>query len=478
MDGGTHYRAAPRRGPDLPEFDTARDGHDAPIGDLDRVRLRFRDPHLEHRFRTHFANHNITNLRIGHVLGVVLWVVWGAVVRGYLEGGDRGLDLLIRYRLLIPLTVVGFALTFWSRYPRIWKWPVMAVLLTTGVTWITYVSEIQGMPADYGYVGLILIQTFAFSILRLPFALVVIFVLVTIPSYFIFALRYGDLHGIETLLAIFYLGSFALLGLIASYVLEWKIRKLFLRERQLDREHGRSDALLLNILPEAIIDKLKSRRASGDEARFVEAFGDVTVLFADAVEFTVQAAKTRADDLVAALDSFFSRCDALADRYGLEKIKTVGDAYMAVAGVPWPRADHAQAAAEMALAIVEELEGVRWPSGDPIAVRVGIASGPAVAGVIGRRKFAYDLWGDTVNLASRLESHGQPGRILASESLVSHLEEAYEFGPPMVVDLKGKGPTQARFLLGQDGTPGYEPRRATLESGTGGDGRRLADKSR
>jgi class 3 adenylate cyclase len=248
-------------------------------------------------------------------------------------------------------------------------------------------------------------------------------------------------------LLIFYLSSFTLLGLIASYVVEWKIRKLFMREQELAYERGRSDRLLLNILPQEIIDRLKSRRASDQEDRLAEEFPDVTVLFADAVEFTIQASKTPADDLVAALDEFFSRCDGLADRYGLEKIKTIGDAYMAVAGVPRPRPDHPQAAADMALAIVEELGDARWPSGDPIQVRVGIASGPAVAGVIGNRKFAYDLWGDTVNLASRLESHGHPGRILASESMVSHLQQAYQFGPPMVVDLKGKGATQARYLL-------------------------------
>jgi adenylate cyclase len=265
-------------------------------------------------------------------------------------------------------------------------------------------------------------------------------------------------------LLIFYLSSFTLLGLIASYVLEWKIRKLFMREQELAYERGRSDRLLLNILPQEIIDRLKSRPASDQEDRLAEAFPDVTVLFADAVEFTIQASKTPADDLVAALDEFFSRCDGLADRYGLEKIKTIGDAYMAAAGVPRPRPDHPQAAADMALAIVEELGDARWPSGDPIQVRVGIASGPAVAGVIGNRKFAYDLWGDTVNLASRLESHGHPGRILASESIVSHLQQAYQFGPPMVVDLKGKGATQARYLLRAELTPHVDSPHESLET--------------
>jgi class 3 adenylate cyclase len=383
---------------------------------------------------------------MGHVLGVILWIVWGAWMRNHM-GEERGLDLLFRYGLMVPLTTLGFGLTFLRSYPRFWKWAVMTLLLITGLTWIAYADEVESMPAEYGYVGLILIQTFAFSILRLPFALVAIFNLITIPFFFALGRWTGDLNGVETLLAIFFLGSFSLLGLIAAYALEWKIRKLFLRERQLDFERGRSDALLLNILPQVIIDRLKARRAAGNEERLAEAFDDVTVLFADAVGFTVQAAKTRPEDLVEALDDIFCRFDELADRHGLEKIKTVGDAYMAVAGVPTPRADHGEAATQMALAMIEELRGARWPSGDPVVVRIGMASGPAVAGVIGTRKFAYDLWGDTVNLAHRLETQAAPGRILASESVVSHLGDEYEVGSPVIIELKGRGPTPARIVV-------------------------------
>src|SRR5438876_3474643 len=337
---------------------------------LDQVTLRFRDRNLERSFRIDFARHNVANLRVGQLLGAVMWIVWGAIVRGHL-GDERGFDLLVRYGVLIPLALAGFALTFWRRYPRFWKAHAMVVLLATALTWIAYVSKVKSMPADYGYVGLILIQTFGFSILRLPFALIGVFDLLTIPAYFAFALSSSAIHGVQTLLAIFYLGSFSLLGLIASYVLEWKARTLFVRERQLDRERDRSDALLLNILPQAIVDRLKARGDAGSKDRLAEALDEVTVLFADAVGFTVEAGKTPADDLVAALDGLFSRFDALADRYGLEKIKTVGDAYMAVAGAPKPRPDHAEAAADMALAILEDLLGVRWPSGDPILVRVG-----------------------------------------------------------------------------------------------------------
>ena len=149
------------------------------------------------------------------------------------------------------------------------------------------------------------------------------------------------------------------------------------------------------------------------------------------------------------LDGVFSLFDTLVDRFGMEKIKTVGDAYMAVAGAPEPHPEHAQAAAQMALGIQETMAELRWPSGEPMRVRVGIASGPAVAGVIGHRKFAYDLWGDTVNLASRLESHGTPGRILVSVATAALLDGDYLLSEKQVIDLKGRGPTPARFLLGR-----------------------------
>src|SRR5436309_1280207 len=151
------------------------------------------------------------------------------------------------------------------------------------------------------------------------------------------------------------------------------------------------------------------------------------------------------------MDQLFRRFDEIVDRHGLEKIKTIGDAYMAVAGAPVPLANHAAAAVAAAMDMAAEAREILWPSGEPVQVRTGVASGPVVAGVIGQRKFAYDLWGDTVNLASRLQSHGEPRRILASESVAAHLEGRYEFGPPLLMDLKGKGPTEARFLLSRDG---------------------------
>lgn len=425
-------------------------------GEMSRLTLRFLDRGFEAAYRENFFRQNLTNVRAAYLLGVILWVVWGLITAPYL-GEDRGFDLTLRYGVFIPLLVVGLILSFARSFQRSWEAQVIAILLITGGTWVTYQAAIDSMPPDYGYVGLILILSVGYSLLRLRFVLVALSWAVLVPYFLVVAIGFDHYGGRQLTLALFYLLTFWVLGMVAAYWLERNSRLLFLREGQLDREHRRSEALLLNILPQAIVDRLKARQEDPRGGRVAEALPDVTVLFADAVEFTSQAAKTSPEELVHSLDELFTRFDALADRLGLEKIKTVGDAYMAVAGAPHPRPDHAVAAAEMALAILEAVEGLSWPSGDAVRVRIGVASGPAVAGVIGQQKFAYDLWGDTVNLASRLESNGEPGRILVSEGVVERLGDRFAFGPPRVFDLKGKGPTPARFLTGRMITSSAEP---------------------
>jgi adenylate cyclase len=358
--------------------------HQAVGADLSRLTLRFLDRDFEAAFRRNHFQGSLTNIRTAYLVGVALWMLWGLLLGRYLME-DRGLDLALRYGVFIPMLLVGFAHTFSRTFPRVWEWQVLAVLLATGVTWVTYAAAIQSMPVDYGYVGLILILAFGYTLLRLRFLLVAFSSAVLTAYYLVVALGFEDLGGRRPFLASFYLVTFALLGMLAAYTLERNARLLFLREQQLDHEHRRSETLLLNILPEEIADRLKVEEQDPRGARLAEALPEVTVLFADAAGFTAQAAKSSPNEVVDALDDLFTRFDALADRFGLEKIKTVGDAYMAAAGAPHRRPDHAEAAAEMALAIPEAIEGARWPSGDPIRVRVGMASGPVVAGVIGQR---------------------------------------------------------------------------------------------
>jgi adenylate cyclase len=225
--------------------------------------------------------------------------------------------------------------------------------------------------------------------------------------------------------------------------------RYFVGEREraldaLDKEHARSEALLLNVLPPSIATRLKT-----NPDVIADAFPDVTVLFADIVNFTPLARKMRPEELVRLLDKLFSDFDGLAERYALEKIKTIGDAYMVAGGLPVERPDHARAVAEMALEMNDVVRKNGPSAGEGFALRIGIDTGPVVAGVIGRKKFIYDLWGDTVNTASRMESHGQPGRIHVTARTQGRLQSEYEFESRGEIEIKGKGRMTTYFLVGR-----------------------------
>jgi class 3 adenylate cyclase len=228
------------------------------------------------------------------------------------------------------------------------------------------------------------------------------------------------------------------------------------RSRQaLDREHRlllaeqeRSERLLLNVLPAPIAARLKA-----GEAVIADAFPEVTVLFADIVDFTRRSRRIGPAQVVQALNELFSAFDRLAQRHGLEKIKTIGDAYMVAGGLPTPRPDHAEAVAEMALAMREEVARRVGPTGRPLQVRIGIDTGPVVAGVIGRSKFSYDLWGDTVNTASRMESQGLPGCIQVTERTYQRLRNRYRFEQRGPIQVRGKTTMVTYLLLGRNPDP-------------------------
>ncbi|NEQ54446.1 MAG: adenylate/guanylate cyclase domain-containing protein [Leptolyngbya sp. SIO3F4] len=221
------------------------------------------------------------------------------------------------------------------------------------------------------------------------------------------------------------------------YFYEKLSRENFETNRQLLEAQEKSERLLLNILPRPIAEQLKQ---SSDI--IAESFSEVTVLFADIVNFTQMTETQSATNVVDFLNQVFSRFDRLAERYGLEKIKTIGDAYMVAAGLPQPQENHVAAVAAMAVDMQQTLAEFNAQTGQDISLRIGIHTGPVVAGVIGLKKFAYDLWGDTVNTASRMESHGVPNGIQISEATYQRLREsgeAYEFHPRGPIVIKGKG---------------------------------------
>jgi diguanylate cyclase (GGDEF)-like protein len=223
-------------------------------------------------------------------------------------------------------------------------------------------------------------------------------------------------------------------------------------------DKARTEELLLHILPKAIVDQLKIQ--VGVIAEF---HPEATVMFADLVDFTGFARQNSPGEVLDLLNRVFTRFDELAARHGLEKIKTIGDAYMVVGGVPEFRADHAQAVARLALDMQREVGNFQTPQGRPLRLRIGINSGPVVAGVLGTTRFLYDLWGDSVNVASRMESQGLPDFIQVTDATRMLLRDSFRLEKRGLIHVKGRGEMTSWFLLNDDGaSPSVQGPKAVL----------------
>ena len=219
-------------------------------------------------------------------------------------------------------------------------------------------------------------------------------------------------------------------------------KKRLVDELRAEKDH--SEALLLNILPRTIVERMRR-----GETVIADRVAEATILFADLVDFTSLAARFSPEKTVALLGDIFSRFDALAARHGLEKIKTTGDGYMLAGGVPEERTDHAAAVAEMALAMLDAVETAGQTAGEPLQLRIGLNTGALIAGVLGTHKFVYDVWGDTVNTAKRMESYGLSGRVHVSAATRKALGNAFRFEPRGALEVKGKGSMETYFLYRQ-----------------------------
>ena len=216
-------------------------------------------------------------------------------------------------------------------------------------------------------------------------------------------------------------------------------------EAVIEAQYDRSEALLANMLPASIADRLKDP----DHGIIADKYDEASVLFADIVGFTERASSTAPADLVRFLDKLYSAFDALIDKHGLEKIKVSGDSYMVVSGVPQPRPDHVEALADFAVEMADAARGLKDPHGQSVPLRVGMACGPVVAGVVGSRRFFYDVWGDAVNVASRMESTDSVGRIQVPEDVYQHLKDDFVLQERGRIEVKGKGVMRTWYLIGR-----------------------------
>jgi guanylate cyclase len=271
----------------------------------------------------------------------------------------------------------------------------------------------------------------------------------TFVAVFLVSGTVGELSGGLSDLPAWFETTMIALNISVGGTIVFTLLALFAKQREealaaLRTEQDKAETLLLNILPRSIADKLKA-----DTHTIADQFSSASILFADVVDFTPLSEGLPPAEVVGILDHLFSHFDALADRYGLEKIKTIGDCYMVAAGVPTPRPDHAQALAMMALDMLEAMHSNDNVGHLGLELRVGINSGPVVAGVIGRKRFLYDLWGDAVNTASRMESHGTSGRIQITQATYELLRDEFECVPRGTIQVKGKGAMEVWYLVGR-----------------------------
>jgi len=392
-------------------------------------RLRFADPDLEAAFLDAYAQKSRLHLRA--VLGITLIIPGVSSIADLLRAPSPSVP---QFPWTLAIHLAALLLTWSSWFRRLFQ-PLLAVLCL-----VAPLSLLVAMlPAEEGYHVLLVASLYTYTLYRLRFLLAVLVYWSLIAfyvgySHWVLHTPLADVTGLVVV---------NLLGMLAAYTLEHWSRRDFLLTRLLEEERGKSERLLLNILPEVIAERLKL-----EPGTVADSFPDVTVLFADIVDFTPLAERLSAEDTVALLNQVFSCFDGLADKHGLEKIKTVGDAYMVVGGLPAPCADHAGSVLAMALDMQREIGRFHRDTGEPLGLRIGINTGPVVAGVIGTRKFIYDLWGDTVNLASRMETYGVAGGIQVTPAAYERLCDRYAFTPRMLDHVKGKGPMTA-YLLDQ-----------------------------
>ncbi len=400
--------------------------------------LAFQDRDLERGFQVAMGRDGLVGYRLSCVVGMLLWFIAMLVVP-VRHPSDSLVPVAVGL-LGILVNLGGLVASRWTDTLDRQSAAATPVAIANGMGALVLAAAV-GVTEAYAASALVLIAVF-FFVARVRFVFAAVRILALLAGFAIVAVVEAEPR---TLLLDAFILIAAMSGvLIGLYRMEMTARRLFRSDRALGaqsealaRENRQVQSLLLNILPAPVAGRLR-----GGEATIADDVPDATVLFADLVGFTPLAHGLKPSDLVRHLDELFSRFDAVADVAGVEKIKTIGDAYMAAGGVPEPLPGHPARVVALGSEMIEIVERYAVESGLPLALRVGVHTGPLVAGVIGTHKFQYDLWGDTVNVASRLEATGVPGAVQVSRATRDRLDDAFSATRRGMVRLKGVGPLE------------------------------------
>jgi adenylate cyclase len=394
---------------------------------------------LEAEFQRTYNSDSVPVARITVYLGAAIYLgfhFWDRVI----DNENSGKALAIRLGVVLLFLPIGaLSLSTLSRHLQV----LMTIALSVAGLGISAIIYTLHDGLNVGLSGIILVMMFNFGFARLLFVPSLISGIVICLGYNLAALL-SQLPSVVLLANDYFLVAALTSGGTITYLLERLFRSQFLISKDLELERARTDALVQNLLPSRIASRLKA-----GEKIIAESHGEATVLFADLVGFTALTRRLSPGHLVEVLNEIFSLLDELTERHGVEKIKTIGDSYMVVAGAGVTRINTASGIADFALDMVREVNNYAAVNDFPLALRVGISTGQVISGVIGTRKLSFDLWGDTVNLASRMESNSEHGQIQVSETTYWRLHGHYEFSARRRIAVKGIGEVETYFLLGK-----------------------------
>jgi class 3 adenylate cyclase len=413
-------------------------------------RLHFPEE-VETHFREDYFANTISSTRIALLLGIVLYALFG-ILDYFALPLSRQSAWIIRYGLVVPLFVLTLSISYVEELQE-YVQPATcfsAIMAGLGVSYMIAITNEIEFGNRFYVTGLLLISVWSYSLARLRFGYAVLTNVVIILGYEFVAVYEKQLLTSETGMVVFTLNNFFLvgatiIGLVTSYALERYARIDYLQKMTIQLQRDQADMLLYNILPERIAEQLKQ---SNDT--IAEEFSSATVLVADIVNFTPISARFNPREVVDMLNELFTSFDELVDRHGVEKIQVAGDGYMAAAGVPNPRPDHATIMVRLALDMLDCVRNGNFLGGrHPIEIRIGLSSGPVLGGVIGRRKYFYAIWGDVVNTAARMESHGSVGKIQITRATYELIRNEFDCEYIGEIPVKGKGQMEVWHLIGE-----------------------------
>ena len=399
-------------------------------------------PELEAEFSRSYNRDAATVARVALMLGGIVFLsfyVWDRV----LDVNNSLVSLVLR--LAVAASAAAALAIPRSVFVRHFQPIMVAVITGAGLAHASIMSIINnGMMNGIAGVVLVLMYNFVFFRLRFLPSMVGGIIITAAHEAAIFCCLPVDEIIVQNLFIVFTLIS----GAAVSYLLESLFRTQFLTNRQLDAERRRANGLIETLFPARIAERLKA-----GEKVIAESHGEASVLFSDLVGFTTLTEKLSPGQLVEVLNDYFSMLDQLTEKHGVEKIKTIGDAYMVVAGLSDTERNTTEHIADFALEMRETMRNYAERHHFPLALRIGISTGQVISGVIGLKKPSFDLWGETVNLASRMESHSEHGQIQVSETTYWRLHERYELSCRGTIDVKGLGRVETYFLLGKKVEP-------------------------